>query len=90
MHLFKKEERPFGRSPDSHWLSTSAKRIKPIIHTKSHFSSAVLAMKCANPQADTSKPALSEIEGWEEEIDQWVYQLYGLTEEEIRIVEGHR
>ena len=33
-----------------------------------------------NPQADTSK--------LEAEIDQLVYQLYGLTEEEIRIVEG--
>lgn len=40
----------------------------------------VLAAKRANPQADTSK-----LEG---EIDQLVYQLYGLTEEEIKIVEG--
>ncbi len=32
------------------------------------------------PQADTSK--------LEAEIDQLVYQLYGLTEEEIKIVEG--
>ena len=34
----------------------------------------------ADPQADTSK--------LEAEIDQLVYQLYGLTEEEIKIVEG--
>lgn len=40
----------------------------------------VLAAKRANPQADTSK-----LEG---EIDQLVYELYGLTEEEIEIVEG--
>lgn len=33
-----------------------------------------------HPQADTSK--------WEAEIDQLVYQLYGLTEEEIKIVEA--
>jgi hypothetical protein len=39
-----------------------------------------LMAKRANPQADTSK--------WEEEIDQLVYQLYGLTEDEVRIVEG--
>lgn len=39
----------------------------------------VLASKRANPQADTS--------ALEKEIDQLVYQLYGLTEEEIRIVE---
>jgi hypothetical protein len=40
----------------------------------------ILAAKAVNPQADT-RPL-------EEEIDQLVYQLYGLTEEEIRIVEG--
>ena len=40
----------------------------------------VLAAKRANPQADTSE--------LEAEIDALVYQLYGLTEEEIRIVEG--
>jgi len=40
----------------------------------------VLAAKRANPAADTSK-----LEG---EIDQLVYQLYGLTEDEVRIVEG--
>jgi len=32
------------------------------------------------PQADTS--------AWEREIDQLVYQLYGLTEDEVKIVEG--
>jgi len=40
----------------------------------------VLAAKRANPQADTSQ--------MEEEIDELVYALYGLTEEEITIVEG--
>jgi hypothetical protein len=40
----------------------------------------ILAAKAKNPQADTSK--------LEKEIDQLVYQLYGLTEEEIKIVEG--
>ncbi len=30
----------------------------------------------------------SEIEKTDKEIDQMVYQLYGLTEEEIKIVEG--
>jgi|GEM_PF-1081104 len=46
----------------------------------------LLAAKAKNtltgtrPQADTSQ--------LEREIDQLVYQLYGLTEEEIRIVEG--
>ena len=40
----------------------------------------ILAAKRANPQANTSK--------WEDEIDALVYELYGLTAEEIKIVEG--
>jgi len=40
----------------------------------------LLAAKRANPQADTTE--------LEEQIDQMVYELYGLTEDEIRIVEG--
>jgi very-short-patch-repair endonuclease len=40
----------------------------------------ILAAKRANLQADVS--------AWEREIDQLVYKLYGLTEEEIKIVEG--
>jgi hypothetical protein len=42
----------------------------------------ILAAKRANPQADTST--------LEREIDQLVYQSYGLAEEEIGIVEGKR
>ena len=40
----------------------------------------ILYLKKKNPSADTS--------ALESEIDRLVYQLYGLTEEEIRIVEG--
>ena len=40
----------------------------------------ILTAKRADPQADTSA-----LEG---EIDQLVYQLYGLTEDEVKIVEG--
>lgn len=40
----------------------------------------ILAAKAADPSADTS--------ALEREIDERVYQLYGLTEEEIKIVEG--
>jgi adenine-specific DNA-methyltransferase len=40
----------------------------------------ILKAKKQNPEADTSQ--------LEKEIDQLVYKLYGLTEEEIRIVEG--
>ncbi|MBP5364632.1 MAG: Eco57I restriction-modification methylase domain-containing protein [Bacteroidales bacterium] len=41
---------------------------------------SILAAKKANPQADTSED--------EKEIDRLVYDLYGLTEEEIKIIEG--
>jgi adenine-specific DNA-methyltransferase len=40
----------------------------------------LLVAKCTDPQVDTSK--------LKAEVDQLVYQLYGLTEEEIKIVEG--
>lgn len=40
----------------------------------------ILAAKQMNPNADVSNQ--------EREIDQLVYQLYGLTEEEIRIIKG--
>ena len=40
----------------------------------------ILAAKRANPEAETSK--------WEGEIDELVYTLYGLTEAEIKVVEG--
>jgi hypothetical protein len=40
----------------------------------------ILAAKAANPTADTS--------ALEREIDRMVYELYGLTEEEIALVEG--
>jgi adenine-specific DNA-methyltransferase len=40
----------------------------------------ILAAKRADPDADTT--------AWEREIDELVYALYGLTEEEIKIVEG--
>jgi len=40
----------------------------------------ILAAKHADPAADTS--------AWEREIDALVYQLYGLTAEEIAVVEG--
>jgi len=40
----------------------------------------ILNLPRANPKADTS--------AWEREIDQLMYQLYGLTEDEIKIVKG--
>ncbi len=40
----------------------------------------ILSAKKQNPQADTS--------AWEREIDNLVYLLYELNEEEIKIVEG--
>jgi type II restriction/modification system DNA methylase subunit YeeA len=42
----------------------------------------IISIKKQNPLTDTSE--------LEREIDRLVYQLYGLTDEEIRIVEGQR
>jgi len=50
------------------------------IGTIEEIYNSVLAAKCANFAADTSN--------LEAEIDRLVYGLYGLTEEEIKIVEG--
>ena len=54
----------------------SVKNQKPFIE----IVDRILAAKRANPQADTF--------ALEREIDQLVYELYGLTEEEIAVVEG--
>lgn len=40
----------------------------------------ILEAKCSNPTADTS--------ALERKIDRLVYELYGLTEEEVKVVEG--
>jgi len=40
----------------------------------------IISAKKENPHTDTSQ--------WEQEIDRLVYSLYGLTEGEIKIVEG--
>jgi type II restriction/modification system DNA methylase subunit YeeA len=43
----------------------------------------------AEAKSQAKKDAIqSEIKGTDEQIDQLVYALYGLTQEEIRIVEG--
>ncbi len=42
----------------------------------------IIEAKKKDPAADTGK--------WEKEIDEMVYKLYGLTEEEIKIVEGDK
>ena len=59
-----------------HWheLSEQASTIK--------FVGQILAAKKWAPEADTTT--------LEREIDQMMYKLYGLTEEEIKIVEGEK
>jgi len=41
-----------------------------------------------SPDFETSQEKQQKVKELEREIDQLVYKLYGLTEEEIRIVEG--
>lgn len=45
-------------------------------------------MSYFNEQKQKAQELKSEINQIDKEIDQMVYELYGLTEEEIRIVEG--
>lgn len=52
---------------------------EPIVQQIEGLVDNILAAKQQNPQSDTSH--------WEQEIDRLVYELYGLTEEEIRIIE---
>jgi adenine-specific DNA-methyltransferase len=52
------------------------KEVKPIIS----IVDQILSTKAANPKADTSQ--------LEKQIDEMVYKLYELTEEEIKIIEG--
>jgi len=42
----------------------------------------ILSAKKSDPKADTTD--------WESEIDNLVYSLYELSEDEIKIVEGHK
>ena len=52
---------------------------QPIVSQIEVLVDKILTAKKQNPQTNTSH--------WEREIDKLVYELYGLTEEEIRIVE---
>ena len=48
----------------------------------SNLADQILSMKKQNPEADTTE--------LEAEIDRLVYELYGLSEEEIGVVEGEQ
>jgi type II restriction/modification system DNA methylase subunit YeeA len=43
-----------------------------------------------SPDFETSKEKQEKVKELERQIDQLVYQLYNLTEEEIKIIEGGR
>jgi adenine-specific DNA-methyltransferase len=70
----------------SRWINNYVKEFPIAVvttemqHRVSQFVEQILTIKRSNPAADTS--------ALEEEIDHLVYQVYGLTEDEIAIVEG--
>ena len=66
-------QKPLSEIPIKLVNANQQKEIVNIINT-------ILAAKKKNPQADTSKE--------EKKIDDLVYKLYGLTEEEIAVVEN--
>lgn len=78
---FEKTEGAFTKAKIYHYYELPVKNIG-LVEQKSiiHLVDSVLNAKKANPFADTSKQ--------EAEIDKLVYELYGLTDEEIAIVEG--
>jgi len=53
---------------------------KGIIESIERIVEKILSTKKQNPKADTTE--------YERQIDRMVYELYGLTKEEIKIVEG--
>jgi len=55
---------------------------------KSWFKTMVVAKRGDPPRDEQRDLRQADTSGLESEIDRLVYQLYGLTEEEIRIVEG--
>jgi len=55
---------------------------------KLSLSEEVEWMNYFNEQKEKARSLKSEIEKTDREIDRMVYELYGLTEEEIKIVEG--
>lgn len=55
---------------------------KGIVENIERIVEKILSAKKENPKADTLE--------YERQIDQMVYELYGLTEEEIKIVEGDK
>ncbi len=63
----------FGQIPIPTFTSLITKNLTKIVEK-------IILAKKSNPVADTST--------LEAEIDRMVYELYGLTEEEIRIMEG--
>lgn len=42
----------------------------------------------ANASASSAQNAKADTSQWKKEIDELVYKLYNLTEEEIKIIEG--
>jgi adenine-specific DNA-methyltransferase len=73
--MVKKEGRPLCPS------STSPKYDMKTAYDHFNLGVRILGRKSADSQA-----GMSALEG---EIDQLVYQLYGLSEDEIKIVEGN-
>jgi len=55
---------------------------EPLVKQIESLVDKIISIKKQNPQEDTS--------AYEREIDQLVYKLYELTDEEIRLVEGSK
>lgn len=63
-------------------------RITSLVESMLTLNKELAAARAAGKTAQTINPLVRQIEAIDREIDQLVYRLYGLTEEEIKIVEG--
>ncbi len=65
------------------------KRHEPIFNLVERMLAAKEELSKAKTEAETSRLE-RECESLDRQIDQAVYELYGLTEEEIKVVEGKK
>jgi type I restriction-modification system DNA methylase subunit len=61
---------------------------EPIIRQIEALVDKILAAKSSSVRANNNSPHRADTTAWEREIDELVYKLYDLTEEERKIIEG--
>jgi hypothetical protein len=73
-------------SPAVHW-TRPANLLKAFVSTIQCPLASRKAKQTATPRHPTNEARARQIEATDQEVDRLVYELYGLTDDEIRIVE---